>query len=486
MEQVLISIIIPVYNAEKYLDECLESVTGQTYKSLEIILLPGKSSDNSTEICKKWAEKDPRIKITDQDRNCIGYARNKGVAAATGEYFGFCDADDKLLPNYVEEMVNSAVSNDSDMVECEYYNASEDLSQKTPYETLHLLEDYPHEFYERFGSVSVWRYIVRKSFWEKYGFRYPATVSEDMAVYSLVFAHTSKVSFVYKLLYLYRENPRSITHNVESAKASVDNFISVSEYMVGEHKRLGVFDRTKETIMSQLEYHANIIMRDCCSELALDDRIAYEKRISDALKSLFECNMTIFDVKAFGWGSRGTGVLCDLMTKSCKFDGKYISNVSLVNLAAGNTAAELEGILSEYKPTAVVIDLMEETNEILAHQDDLGEYLKQWGLGSHFFSEAVKKSCPQAKVFVVEKYLATRCLIDGEMREFPNIEEINIKNELLGVMYKNILTLIPGCIFIAAIPEKSRYSFSDDPKGGHNYDETYYHQKIIDIIHFGA
>ncbi len=484
IDRMLISIIIPVFNAEKYLDECIESVVNQTYTELEIILLPGQSGDRSTEICHEWAGKDSRIKIVDQDKNCTGYARNKGIAFSNGEYVAFCDADDKMLPTYIEEMAGSAISNNSDIVECEYYDASEDLSQLTAYTIPELLSDFPHNFYECFGSSSVWRYIIKRNFWVDNGFKFPeANRMEDLAVYSLLFAKANNVSFVYKPLYLYRANPNSIMHTLSSINSVMDNYSYIADYITEEHRRYGVFENTKKTILNQLEYHAGFIL-DSCSGLTNEIHTGWEEKITNKLKSLFDCNLTSFEVKALGWGSKGTGILCNLLTKQCSADGRYTSNMTLRAMTNDSITAQLEAVILDYRPNVIVIDLLEEVDDILAHSDSIDTYLKQWILGVHSYSKALQKCCPSAHIFIIEKYLATKKLSDGIMEEFSNKDDLDILNELLRIMYQDLIKIIQDSIFISAIPEKSRYSTSDDSKSGHNYDETYYCLKIMDILHF--
>ncbi len=484
MDQILISVIIPVYNAEKYLDECLESVVNQTYTNLEIILLPGKSTDHSTEICESWAEKDSRILITQQDKNCTGYARNKGIASARGEYVAFCDADDKMLPTYIEEMVISAISSDSDIVECGYYNASEDLIQLKPYDILELLSDFPHSFYERFGSSSVWRYIVRKQFWMDNDFSFPeANRMEDLAVYSLLFAMTSKISFVHKPLYVYRANPHSIMRTSSEISMIINNYMFIADYMVKEHNRLGIFERTKKTILRQLEYHAGYILTSF-PHLSTDERTKLEKKITDKLKTLFDCRTTVFDIKAFGWGSKGTGLLCSIMTKQCATESRYISQMTLRGMTNENIRTQFEAILSNMTPNTVVIDLLEETDYLLKYEGNIDEYLKQWALGVLSFNDSIKRCTDNPRIFIIEKYLATKYLFEGQILNYQEKEDISILNELLHVMYQSLIKSLPNSTFIPSIPDNSRYSLSADSKDGHYFDETYYFEEIMDIIHY--
>ena len=100
-----ISVIIPIYKVEKYLDRCLESVTNQTYKNLEIILVDDGSPDASPEICDKWAKKDNRIKVFHKPNGGVSSARNLGIENATGDYLTFIDSDDTIELETYEKCV---------------------------------------------------------------------------------------------------------------------------------------------------------------------------------------------------------------------------------------------------------------------------------------------------------------------------------------------------------------------------------------------
>jgi len=102
-----ISIIIPIYNSEKYLSRCLETVINQTYSKLEIILVNDGSRDKSLDICKHYQSKDSRIIIIDKINEGVSVARNTGIEAATGKYIGFVDADDWIEPSMYESMLNN-------------------------------------------------------------------------------------------------------------------------------------------------------------------------------------------------------------------------------------------------------------------------------------------------------------------------------------------------------------------------------------------
>ena len=114
----LISIIIPIYNTEKFLDKCIESVVNQTYKKLEIILVDDGSTDNSGNMCDEWAERDARIKVFHKPNGGLMNAWKYGVLHSAGRYIGFIDSDDWVDENMYQRLLDVALENDSHLVVC--------------------------------------------------------------------------------------------------------------------------------------------------------------------------------------------------------------------------------------------------------------------------------------------------------------------------------------------------------------------------------
>ena len=115
-----ISIIIPVYNSEKFIEKCISSVREQTYKRLDIIIVDDGSTDNTYNICDKIKKKDSRIKLIRQENQGVSVARNTGLSVADGDYIGFVDSDDFIDSNMYELLVKSAEEHNADIVECGY------------------------------------------------------------------------------------------------------------------------------------------------------------------------------------------------------------------------------------------------------------------------------------------------------------------------------------------------------------------------------
>ena len=121
----LISVIVPVYNVEKYLNQCISSIVNQTYNNIEIILVDDGSPDNCPGICDEWAKKDGRVKVIHKENGGLSDARNAGLDICNGDYLVFVDSDDWLETDYVEKMLSIAEEENADIVACSYVNEFE-------------------------------------------------------------------------------------------------------------------------------------------------------------------------------------------------------------------------------------------------------------------------------------------------------------------------------------------------------------------------
>lgn len=119
-QEKLISVIVPVYNVEAFLEPCVRSIIGQTYRRLEIILVDDGSPDNCPQMCEQWAQKDERIRVLHKENGGLSDARNAGLKAATGEFVLFVDSDDWIAPEMAEKMLDAMVEYKADMVLCQY------------------------------------------------------------------------------------------------------------------------------------------------------------------------------------------------------------------------------------------------------------------------------------------------------------------------------------------------------------------------------
>ena len=122
----LISVIVPVYNVEKYLDKCVQSIVNQTYKNLEIILVDDGSTDHCPALCDEWAKKDERIQVIHKKNGGLSSARNTAIDVISGEYVIFVDSDDWIDLDMIASMLEFAETNDADIVSGGFYFESTD------------------------------------------------------------------------------------------------------------------------------------------------------------------------------------------------------------------------------------------------------------------------------------------------------------------------------------------------------------------------
>ena len=125
----LFSIIVPIHNVEKYLRRCIDSVLAQTFSDYELILVDDGSPDNCPVMCDEWAKKDERIRVIHKENGGLSDARNAGIDAATGEYIGFIDGDDCILPAMYEKLYHAIKVNEADLALCGYLYVDENLNK---------------------------------------------------------------------------------------------------------------------------------------------------------------------------------------------------------------------------------------------------------------------------------------------------------------------------------------------------------------------
>ena len=217
----MVSIIIPVYKVEEYLDECIESVIRQSYENLEIILVDDGSPDACPQMCDTWAERDARIKVIHKTNGGLSSARNAGLDICTGEYIAFVDSDDWIKPNMIARMLEVIERENADMCACNiiscYPNREVAWGGKNyrvgNAETMLKLLYHDAEF-----PVSAVNKLYKRRLWE--GFRFPeGKICEDAFTTYLLLHNSKRVVQITDALYCYRIRPESIMTAAFSARS---------------------------------------------------------------------------------------------------------------------------------------------------------------------------------------------------------------------------------------------------------------------------
>ena len=269
-EQSLISIIVPVYKVEAYLDQCVESIVNQTYRNLEIILVDDGSPDRCPEMCDAWAKKDSRIKVVHKKNGGLGDARNAGVAIARGDYFGFIDSDDWCEPDMYQELLDSCVRFDAPVSVC---NALIDWENGWAQERTSFSDS--RAFWEKSeilrnffnGHLTAWacNKLYRRNLIDF--LHYPKQPYEDIPVARNLFTHIEKVAFSGKDSYHYRQRQGSIVNsavnlsqftlidelrkNAEMAKSFSLEEVAVARLAVSSFNFLAKVEREKDPALKE-------------------------------------------------------------------------------------------------------------------------------------------------------------------------------------------------------------------------------------------
>lgn len=226
MRTPLISVIIPVYNVEKYLHRCLDSVIAQTYQNLEIICVDDGSVDESGKICDQYAVRDARIKVIHQENQGLSAARNRGLDAAEGEYIAFVDSDDYILEDMYKKMLDKLLDYNVDLCVCQWQYEFSDGRQvvkrknidPTIYGRKASLEFARFLYmgnYENGVVVAAWNKLYRRALLDTIHFE--GRIHEDDAFNGRIMAKNISVYVMEEQFYVYAQNGDSLTNKPFSA-----------------------------------------------------------------------------------------------------------------------------------------------------------------------------------------------------------------------------------------------------------------------------
>lgn len=222
-KELMVSVVIPVFNVEKYLRECVDSVLGQDYDSFEVILIDNNSTDKSYGICEEYAKKYPeKVRAFRYEKWGAAAVRNFGARQAKGKYLWFVDSDDYIEKGAIRKLVEKAEESDADVVVLAMRRVYED-GHDDILTTIDTTKPNWKNRYVMYGIAPVQNFY-RREFWVK-NMEFPeGIIHEDMAVLSATVLYTDKVSFVEEALYNYRQRAGSILHQRGWNPRSLDIF----------------------------------------------------------------------------------------------------------------------------------------------------------------------------------------------------------------------------------------------------------------------
>lgn len=235
-----ISIIIPIYNVEKYLEKCLNSIINQTYKNLEIILIDDGSTDKSSTICDEYCEKDKRIKVIHKKNEGVSTARNEGLKASTGKYIIFIDPDDYVANNHIEILYKCMIDKNVDLVISNAIDVNEEgivlkVKEKNDFfmDREECLKELLSE--ENFNHVC-WGNIYKRELLENSIFNCKYRIAEDLDFLYRYIKHIRSAYFLSENTYYYLKREDSITNSAYGEKWNDE--LKICNFIINETCKL--------------------------------------------------------------------------------------------------------------------------------------------------------------------------------------------------------------------------------------------------------
>ena len=267
----LLSVIVPVYNAEKYITHCIQSLLKQTYRNFELILVNDGSEDSSLELCRTFEKRDNRIKVYDRENGGASAARNTGLEKIRGKYVIFVDSDDYVSKNYLENLYLAAKLGEYDIVQCDLKSTDRlyidvdsipfrvnDLKEITKKQALN----------ERKYKVSVWGKIYSAHIFEDFRFQ-EGIIYEDDASYYIFVDRAQKIAVLNETLYYYFMSDNSVMRNSKKDKSTA--FIGIYKERINYFKR----EKNRELLDGTYARFCLVLM------LSLSNSFKYRNNIKD-------------------------------------------------------------------------------------------------------------------------------------------------------------------------------------------------------------
>lgn len=317
IEKIAISVLIPAYNAEKYLEKCIKSITGQSLKNIEIIIVNDGSTDKTLEILEKLKESDNRIKVINQSNKGVSVVRNNALKYAKGEYISWIDSDD-WIDESLEEIYNKAKQENADIVVMDYWREENGEKKYIKDKIRENNIEYINEIILGKSTGYLWNKLIKTSLYRENGINFPENIKcgEDRVILPKLLYFAKKIIKINKAYYHYIFNPKSLSKKQYSNE---EIFHKVLPDYINQIKDLeNYFSDNKEIKISNLKVinglwyfvkcdafsHPSFILKkenkkiieyllEGVNEIKIED-VSSDKRIQFLLRGL-----TIFKTKYF-------------------------------------------------------------------------------------------------------------------------------------------------------------------------------------------
>lgn len=298
MEQV--SVIVPIYNVEKYLNRCVSSIVQQTYKNLEIILVDDGSPDNCPAMCDTWKEQDSRIKVVHKKNGGLSDARNAGLEVASGDYVAFVDSDDWIEKDYISFLLSALLKTDADVAACEVRIIQENEAVSPIAEDMPDVEVVkPREALDDllqgkgFRAVA-WNKLYRRELIKGEKFAVGKLHEDEFFSYR-IYDKAERLTFVGVPLYNYVQRSGSIMTTFSSRHLDVlDAYLQRLELLKKKYPDLYVRDKVS-ICAACINYYCDIMIHGCADQINAKKQVKKKRR---------QVKITLQDICHYNWKER--------------------------------------------------------------------------------------------------------------------------------------------------------------------------------------
>lgn len=292
----MVSVVLPIYNAEPYLREALDSLVNQTFRSIEIVCVNDGSKDNSLAIMQEYAAKDPRIVIDDGPNGGYGKAMNRGIDRAQGKYIGILEPDDVVELNMFETLVPVIENDGLDFVRADFFRFTtneDDGNLKTRQDICKTRTELYGKVLNPQDDLSLynvnmhnWTGLYRKSFLDKHSIRFhesPGARFQDNSFWFQTYCWATRIEYVHEPFYCHRDdNPNSSTNRTDLMFAMLDEWAWIRDYLRQypdkENRLIGIFNYRKF-------HNCNFAFTKLADELQLPYLERYSQELNEALQN---------------------------------------------------------------------------------------------------------------------------------------------------------------------------------------------------------
>ena len=246
-KDIKVSVIVPVYNAEKYIKRCLDSILAQSFRDFEVLLIDDGSTDNSGKICDEYALNDNRIRVIHNENCGVAASRNVGIKEAQGDYIAFVDSDDYIESDMLEIMVARAEKYNSDIVMCNYFTdeggkiTKAQMSYKEVYDGADVVKNellylYYTDYHN--GLYSLWNKLIKKSIYYSNDIFFDESLKrgEDAWFVFQCLKHCKRVDCIPEAFYYYYQNQSSIMHSIYDDQ--YEQWVKMRKRLLNENRTL--------------------------------------------------------------------------------------------------------------------------------------------------------------------------------------------------------------------------------------------------------